>query len=89
MAIAPSKSKKALARERELRKVLADNLRDLRRSRGFSQEALAAKCGLHRTYVGSVERGERNVSLSSLVVLAGAFDVAVAELLTRGAQSND
>lgn len=48
---------------------------------GFSQEGLAARTGLHRTYVGSVERGERNVSLANLAVLAEALDVDLGDLL--------
>ena len=48
---------------------------------GFSQEGLAAHAGLHRTYIGSVERGERNVGLTNLVVLARALDVDVGDLL--------
>lgn len=60
---------------------LADNIRRLRYERGLSQEELADNCGLHRTYVGSVERGERNVTLSSLEVLAKALGVSVVDLL--------
>jgi transcriptional regulator with XRE-family HTH domain len=63
---------------------LAENIRRLRHERDLSQEALADICGLHRTYVGSVERGERNVTLSSLELLARALDVSVIELLTPG-----
>ncbi len=62
--------------------VLASNLRTLRRAQGVSQEELAARCGLHRTYVGSVERGERNVTLSTLEVLASVLGVSVPDLLT-------
>lgn len=61
---------------------LAGNIRRLRHERGVSQEGLADSCGLHRTYVGSVERGERNVTLSSLELLAKALDVSVVDLLT-------
>lgn len=67
----------------ELRKILADNIRGLRRKRGLSQEELADACGLHRTYVGSVERSERNVTLGTLEVLASAFEITVPQLLTK------
>ena len=66
----------------EITAVLADNLREYRHQHGLSQEDFAAQCGLHRTYVGSVERGERNVTLSTLEVFAGVLDVSVPELLT-------
>lgn len=62
--------------------LLATNVRALRHAKGVSQEELAARCGLHRTYVGSVERGERNVTLSTLEVLASVLGVSVPELLT-------
>jgi transcriptional regulator with XRE-family HTH domain len=47
----------------------------------LSQELLAAKAGLHRTYVGSVERGERNISIDNMARLANALDVKLTELL--------
>jgi transcriptional regulator with XRE-family HTH domain len=49
----------------------------------MSQEALAARSVLHRTYVGGIERGERNVSFSNLLRLARALGVRPSELLTR------
>ncbi len=67
----------------QLRKILADNIRDYRARHGLSQEELADDCGLHRTYIGSVERCERNVTLSTLEVLAQALRVSVPDLLTR------
>lgn len=67
-----------------LRKVLADNVRGFRQKRELSQEVLADLCGLHRTYVGSVERGERNVTLSTLEVFAKVLGVSVPDLLTPG-----
>lgn len=61
---------------------LAENIRRLRHEQSLSQEELADICGLHRTYVGSVERGERNVTLSSLEALAKALGVSVVDLLS-------
>ena len=65
------------------RTILAENVRAFRKENGYSQEQLAGLCNLHRTYIGSVERKERNVSLSTLEVLAKALGVSVPELLTR------
>lgn len=62
------------------RDVLARNLRSQRRLRGLSQEALADSAGLHRTYVGSVERGERNISVDNIERLAAALDVPIVDL---------
>ena len=61
--------------------VFAKNLREARLSRGLSQEALAHTAGLHRTYVGSVERGERNVSIDNMERLAAALRVSLTDLL--------
>ena len=83
-------------RERHLRKpsrmttqILANNIRTFRKSRNISQEELADMCKLHRTYVGSVERGERNVTLSTLEVLAAALGVSLPELLTKRDTKDD
>lgn len=65
-----------------LTRILGVNVRTLRHAKGVSQEKLAAICGLHRTFIGSVERGERNVTLSTLEVLAAALKVSVPELLS-------
>jgi transcriptional regulator with XRE-family HTH domain len=56
-------------------------LREVRTKKGISQERLAEKAGLHRTYVSSVERGERNISLINIESLAAALDVSMAELM--------
>lgn len=66
-----------------LRRILADNIVRLRRAKGLSQEELAEVCGLHRTYIGSIERGERNATLSTLEVFAAGLNVSVTDLLGR------
>ena len=63
------------------RALIAANLRRLRAKRGLSQEALADRAGIHRTYVGSVERAERNISIDNVCRLAGALGADVRELL--------
>ena len=69
-------------------KALASNIRSLRQAMGLSQEELAARCGLHRTYIGSIERAERNVTLSTLEALAAGLGVVVQELLMTNEISN-
>lgn len=66
-----------MAHRVSLRSTFASNLRLLRSKAGLSQEALADEAGLHRTYVGSVERGERNISLDNVEKLAKALQVNV------------
>jgi transcriptional regulator with XRE-family HTH domain len=63
------------------RHIFADNLRKARQAKGLSQEDLGELADLHRTYVGSVERAERNVSIDNMERLAGAVGVALPELL--------
>jgi transcriptional regulator with XRE-family HTH domain len=62
------------------REILAGNIRRLRKERGWSQEELAEKSGLHRTYVGDIERLERNVSVDNIERLAAAFNIPVKDL---------
>ena len=66
-----------------LTNTVAGNVRRLRMSRRWSQEGLADRCGLHRTYVGAIERGERNITLATLERLAAALEVKPADLLHK------
>ena len=63
------------------RMIFATNLRRLRLERELSQELLAEMANLHRTYVGSVERGERNVSIDNMESFANALNVSLREML--------
>lgn len=64
-----------------LRHILAKNLRRLRLASDLSQEELASRAGLHRTYIGAVERSERNITLDTLQRLAKALEVDPVSLL--------
>jgi transcriptional regulator with XRE-family HTH domain len=60
---------------------LGARVRERRERLGFSQEAFASHCGVHRTYIGKVERGEQNVSLATLARLAQGLGVPMAQML--------
>ncbi len=70
---------------------LGRRIREQRQQQGLTQEELAFRSGLHRTYVGSVERGERNLSVLNIIRLARALGIQPAELLAclGGASSAD
>jgi transcriptional regulator with XRE-family HTH domain len=63
-----------------LRKRLGKIVHRLRKARGFSQERFADKIGVHRTFIGSIERGEQNLSLSSLEKVAGGLGISLSSL---------
>lgn len=67
--------------EGDLQRVLGDNLRAIRLHRQVSQEQFAERLGFHRTYLGALERGERNLSLRSVERLAATLEVQPIELL--------
>ena len=66
----------------DIRTRFGSRVRQLRNDRGWSQEAFADLCGLHRTYIGSVERGEQNLSLVNIEKLAATLGVSLAELFS-------
>jgi len=66
--------------DEEFQKRLGLRIRELRRKRGWSQEAFAHLCGLDRSYMGSVERGERNAALSTLRAVAKALGVTLSRM---------
>ncbi|MEI9477584.1 MAG: helix-turn-helix transcriptional regulator [Deltaproteobacteria bacterium] len=55
-------------------------IRELRKSKGISQESLAELCGMHRTYLGGIERGERNPSLENIERISKALCITMVEL---------
>ena len=63
----------------DFRIAVGGRVRELRGERGISQEELAARAGLHRNYVGRVERGERDIGITALGRLAAAVGVSLAE----------
>ena len=66
----------------KLSKVFGTNVRRIRESKGLSQEALADKADLHRTYISDIERFTRNISLENVQKIANALEVEPSELLT-------
>jgi transcriptional regulator with XRE-family HTH domain len=65
----------------EFRRRLGERIRRLREAKGLSQEAFAERCDLHRTYVGAIERGERNFAIDNLEKIAAALGLSLSDLL--------
>jgi transcriptional regulator with XRE-family HTH domain len=65
--------------------LIAKNIRQRRKLKGLSQEELADQCGLHRTYIGAIERGERNITVNTLARVAVALNCSVIDLLSQNA----
>jgi transcriptional regulator with XRE-family HTH domain len=68
--------------EADILQRFGDRVRELRKDCGWSQEELAQASGLDRSYMGSVERGERNIALRNLEAIALAFEISLSELMT-------
>jgi len=69
---------------RKIEEQFGEKVRQLRQARGLSQEELAFKAGVHRTYLGGIERGERNPSLKNIAAIAKALDVSLRDLFSFG-----
>ena len=69
-----------MPKKRDILKRFGARVRELRLEINLSQEKFAAKCDLDRTYLGSVERGERNIALRNIEKIAKAFSIPVSEL---------
>ena len=68
---------------KNIKKVFGSNMKRVRLERSMSQEELAEKCSLNRTYIGSVERGERNISLVNIDIISQALGIEISILTTK------
>ena len=57
------------------------HVRQVRQAKGWSQEDLAERCNLDRTYIGGIERGERNISIVNIAKIAHALDLSLSEIM--------
>ncbi len=67
--------------QNDILKVFGKRIKDLRQDKNWSQEELANQTGFHRTYIGMIERGERNLSLRNIEIFANVFQMSMSELL--------
>ena len=66
----------------DILKLVGRRIRDLRKERGLSQELLGEKGGFHYSYIGQIERGEKNIALLNIAKIADALDVSISQLFT-------
>lgn len=66
-----------------LHQYLGQNVRQRRKALKLTQERFAQRCGLHRTYIGAIERGERNITLSTLACIADALEMKPQTLIRK------
>jgi transcriptional regulator with XRE-family HTH domain len=64
----------------EIRKALGIRIRELRKKQGFSQIRFARRCGLHPSYMGAIERGQTNLTLASMIVIARKLRTTISDL---------
>jgi len=63
-------------------KTIGKNVREYRKNKGWSQETFAFECGLHRTYIGAIERGERNITILNLILITRKLEVSLNDIYT-------
>lgn len=63
-----------------IQKKFGKKVRELRKGRGYSQEGFAFECDLHRTYIGCIERGEKNITITNIEKVAKALKVKIRDL---------
>ncbi len=66
-----------------INKHVGDKIRDYRIAKGLSQEALAHEAGLHRAYIGQIERGEKNIGVQNLEKIASALKIKISKLIDQ------
>jgi len=71
---------------KDIKRFIGNRIRELRKQEGLSQEDLGWKAGLHYTYIGAIERGEKNCSIETLAKIAQALEVEIKELFPEGSQ---
>ena len=69
--------------DKEILMKIGDNIRKYRNVKGWSQEDLALECDLHRTYIGSVERGERNITILNLLKIKETLEIRLENLYSE------
>ncbi len=74
---------------KDIKHSVGNRIRDLRKQKGLSQEQLGWEAGLHNTYIGAIERGEKNCSLETLEKIVKALKVEISELFPRGQERTD
>lgn len=73
---------------KQIHELIGKNIRRWRTEIQLSQEKLADNCGLHRTYIGAIERGERNITVNTLACVADALGCSPADLLSEKSKSD-
>jgi transcriptional regulator with XRE-family HTH domain len=73
-----------MKKNKKINELFGEKVRFMRMSKGLSQEELGHQCGLHRTYIGQIERAEKNISLQNIYKIANTFDIEIKELFEFG-----